>query len=230
VAPAELRAARHQALHLRQREEARDRGHVLLTDRELTGLPGREDARGEGARRRGRVRARRGVLAEEPDAGRLRALRRGRGLRAERVQDRTVDPRVRALDLAQRADDLELQKRRALQDLAGALLVLGARAGELHDDAVVALLLDHRLGHAELVDPRADHRQRPVGRVLALRGRHRAGRVVHFQREVRAALQVQPQRHDAAALLVVAVQKPPAQERQRRDQREARTQSIEHRI
>ena len=47
-------------------------------------------------------------------------------------------------------DHADLECRRAAEDLLGARDVLDA--GQLNDDAVGALLLDHRLGHPELVD------------------------------------------------------------------------------
>ena len=47
-------------------------------------------------------------------------------------------------------DEPELQRRGAADDVLGARRVLHPR--QLHHDAVGALLLDHRLGHAELVD------------------------------------------------------------------------------
>jgi hypothetical protein len=48
-------------------------------------------------------------------------------------------------------DQAHLQRGGAAQDVLGLGRVL--HAGQLHDDAVQALLLDHRLGHAEFVDP-----------------------------------------------------------------------------
>ena len=48
-------------------------------------------------------------------------------------------------------DHADLERRGAAEDLLGARHVL--HAGQLHDDAVGALLLDHRLGDAEFVDP-----------------------------------------------------------------------------
>src|SRR5206468_710345 len=51
-------------------------------------------------------------------------------------------------------DQLELEERRAADQLLGALRVLDA--GELHHDLVAALRLHGRLRHAELVDAVAD--------------------------------------------------------------------------
>ena len=63
-------------------------------------------------------------------------------------------------------------------------------AGELDDDAVVARLLDDGLGHAELVDARADDLQRAVERLGLVRDD--ALRFVDLEREVHAALEVEP--------------------------------------
>ena len=51
-------------------------------------------------------------------------------------------------------DQLELEERGLADEGLGALGILHAR--ELDEDAIVALLLDGRLGHAELVDAVAD--------------------------------------------------------------------------
>ena len=48
-------------------------------------------------------------------------------------------------------DQAHFQRRGAAQNVLGLGCVL--HAGQLHDDTVNALLLDHRLGHAQLVDP-----------------------------------------------------------------------------
>ena len=53
-------------------------------------------------------------------------------------------------------DEAVLECRRRTENLLQAPRILGA--GQLHHDATVALLLDQRLGHAELVDPVAQRR------------------------------------------------------------------------
>ena len=100
-------------------------------------------------------------------------------------------PSRRGMTLLERArlvGDLELEERRLLHDVGGAALVVDAR--ELDDDAVGADLLHHRLGDAELVDARADDLERAIERLaLVLDG---ALRLVDREREVHAALQVEP--------------------------------------
>jgi hypothetical protein len=83
--------------------------------------------------------------------------------------------------------DAELEERRPLHDLLGAGRV--AEAGKLHHDPVGPHALHQRLGHAELVDPGADHGQGALQRVGGIR--HLPAALVNLQRQVNAALQVQ---------------------------------------
>ena len=62
-------------------------------------------------------------------------------------------------------------------------------AGKLHHDPLVADLLDHRLGDAELVDALPEHREGEVDVALGI-GRDLL-RLVELQREVHAALEVE---------------------------------------
>src|SRR5690606_26947725 len=92
-APAELRVAREERLHLGEREGALDELRVLRGDGELARLARRGEARGEGPRGRRRVGARRGrrvlaALLEDPAHGarRLRLRRRRGTLRPEALR------------------------------------------------------------------------------------------------------------------------------------------------
>ena len=62
---------------------------------------------------------------------------------------------------------------------------------QLDDDAVLTLLLDERLGYAELVDALPEDLHGAVHRVLGLGGVHLGA--VHLEHEVHAALEVQAQ-------------------------------------
>lgn len=83
--------------------------------------------------------------------------------------------------------DAELEERGPLHDLPGARRV--AHAGQLHYDPVVPHPLHQGLRHAEFVNARADDAQGALQRVP--RVCHLAAALVHFQRQVNAALEVQ---------------------------------------
>ena len=76
-----------------------------------------------------------------------------------------------------------------LDDLPRALRILNA--GDLDDDAIVALLLHHRLGDAEALDASAHRLQRAIDRVRDLVWSDRLLGLVDLEREVRAALKIQ---------------------------------------
>jgi hypothetical protein len=84
--------------------------------------------------------------------------------------------------------DLEFQERGFLDHILGTARVVDAR--KLDDDAVIARLLDQRLGNTELVDAGPDHLESAVD-CLTLVGDH-AFRFVDLQREVHAALEIEP--------------------------------------
>ena len=82
-------------------------------------------------------------------------------------------------------------------DLARALGILNAR--NLDDDAIVALLLDDRFGHAESLDTRANGLQRAIDRFGLLVGGNRLLGIVDLEREVRSALEIEaPLQRNAA--------------------------------
>ncbi len=93
-------------------------------------------------------------------------------------------------------DQPELQPRGLAHQFLGALRIL--ETGELNDDPVLSLLLDHRLRHAELVDAVADDLDGAVHLVAAALV---LGDLlqVHLVHQVRAALQVEPQLHGVVA-------------------------------
>src|SRR5690606_22752080 len=114
-----------------------------------------------------------------------------------------------------------------------------ADPGQLDDDPVVADLLDQRLRDAELVDPRADDLQRPIGRVhLRFVGQRPLG-VRHLEREVHAALEVEPELDRRArarlvrglgpALAVVVEERPAAGGQDQDDDEESAFERAEHR-
>ena len=134
-----------------------DRGTVVLVERRPGVAQVAAGHGGDAAHRvvhRGRRRAG-GPLAlarQDLDVGRHVA---GKGLAGRRlVHERAL------------LDQLELEQRRGADDLLGPVDV--GHAGQLHQDLVVAAVAgDHRLGHAELVDPALDGLQRLVHRLLA---------------------------------------------------------------
>ncbi len=85
--------------------------------------------------------------------------------------------------------DPELEEGRLLDDVHGALRI--PDAGELDDDPLVAHLLDHRLLHAELVDALPEHGEGQVDVARDVAGD--PVRLVEFEPEVHAALQVEPE-------------------------------------
>ena len=100
---------------------------------------------------------------------------------------RSIDGR-RAVERAGLVGDAELEEGALLHDRAGALRV--GDAGELDHDAVIADLLDQRLGDAELVDALAEHGEGQVDVLLGI-GRDLL-RLVELEGEVHAALEVEP--------------------------------------
>src|SRR5262249_30193614 len=116
------------------------------------------------------------------------AARRGLGNETA-LLDQRIEPRQSALERLGLVGDLELEERLLLDELARALGVLNA--GNLHDDAIVTLLLDDRFGNAEAVDTRANRLQRaldglgPLVRSDGLLG------VVDLEREVCTTLEVE---------------------------------------
>jgi hypothetical protein len=158
-----------------------------------------------------------------PVAGCWLRRRRGRGRTGrEGLRERTIHSRQRALDVGQRTDDLELKERSPLDHVLGAPLIRLRGARKLDHDALLTHLLDHRLGHAELVDPGADHAQRAVDRILPLLGGQCRRRIGDLQGEMSAPAEVQAE-HDPALC-----QHPATQEEQARDHGKAYLQVFEH--
>ena len=118
--------------------------------------------------------------------------------------DDLIELRKRALERLRLVSNLELQERLLLHQLARALRILNAR--NLDDDAIVALLLDDRLRHAEAFDARADRLQRAIDRFRLLSRRNRLLRVVDLEREIRAALEIEALACSGTCARVVVVQ------------------------
>jgi hypothetical protein len=86
--------------------------------------------------------------------------------------------------------DLELEECLLAHDSRRALLIRDAR--QLHDDTVIALLEDDRLGDAVAFDARADGLERAIDRVgLVLLGNRLLG-VIDLEHQMHAALKVEP--------------------------------------
>ena len=111
-------------------------------------------------------------------------------LGADLVHDRAVEPVERVDELLTVRDDLELHERGLGRDPLRLVGIVDARK---FDDDAVAGALDRGLADAELVDPVADRRQRALDGVVQLIALKGALRVEDLDREVHAALQVQPQ-------------------------------------
>ncbi len=77
---------------------------------------------------------------------------------------------------------------------------LALHAGQVDDDAVIALLLDHRLRNPELVDPVAKHLDHAIERVLRLVGRHLGQ--IRFEDHVHPPLQIEPHVNDLRAQIL----------------------------
>ena len=82
--------------------------------------------------------------------------------------DDLIELRQRPLERLRLVGDLELEERLLLDELARALGILDA--GNLDDDAIVALLLHDRLRDAESLDTRAHGLQRAIDRFGLLVG------------------------------------------------------------
>ena len=118
----------------------------------------------------------------------LSLLCRGRFFFGALAQDR-VEADEEAVALIIGLQELEFEEGGAADQVFGALHIL--HPGQLHDDAVVPLLLDGGFGHAELVDAVADDFPGAVHRVLGLVGRQ--GGQVDLQHQVDTALEIQTQ-------------------------------------
>ena len=114
------------------------------------------------------------------------------------------------------ADELPLEKRGLADDLLRPLLVVDAR--ELHDQPLRSNLLDERLLDTEFVDAIANDRLRPVDRVRPCLGRHRALGVIHLERQVHPALQIEAQLHRAPRLDLVLIEVEAAARHEEEDQ------------
>ena len=189
--------ARQQSLHFGEREVALDCRHIFVGHVDLTLRPGGEQLRRQrlsgrgstfrsvGTRAGGGIR---GGFEQIADGGGGRLLLRHRFF-AESVYEGAVHPRQHGLELVQRLHDLELQKRGTLDHFLRPVYIL--HAGQFHDDAIVADLLDHGLRDPELVDAGADDLQCLLGQSRPVLIRQGSGRIVDFQREVRPTSQVQ---------------------------------------
>src|SRR5206468_9503319 len=147
-----------------------DRGDLRAQREALGALPREEETRGQGVPEgvwRGRVRSRAENLPREVG----------------------IDPVEDGAGLLVRLDELELEERRLADQLLRALPV--EEAGELDQDAVVALLLKRGLGDAELVDSIPDDLHRLVDRVLGFR-RAQLG-LIDLEQEVHPTLKVEAQ-------------------------------------
>ena len=118
----------------------------------------------------------------------------GRGSRAgdgeSLVLDDLIEAWKHALERLRLVRDPELEKCLLLHDLPGAPRILNPR--NLHDDAVVPLLLHDRLGDADAFDPVADRLECPIDGLGNLVRGNRLLRLVDLERQVRTALEVQP--------------------------------------
>jgi hypothetical protein len=103
------------------------------------------------------------------------------------LNEGAVNLRQRVLEALLHIDDSELQERGSLHDLFGPRRVVDA--GELHDDPVVANLLDQRLRDPKLVDTRSDDRQRALQCLGTVNGL--SGAFVDLQRQVDAPAEIQ---------------------------------------
>src|SRR5690606_1308305 len=169
--------------------------------------------------------------------GRRVRLRFSFALRAQQIHDRPVHPRQRGFELRPALDQPPLQEGRPLDDFLRPALL--ADPWQLHDDPIAADLLDQRLGDTELVDPGADDLQRPVGRVHLRFRSQRALGVRHLEREVHAALEVEPEldrragpwlvRGLAPALTVIVEERPAASDQDQDDDEESAFERAEHR-
>ena len=129
---------------------------------------------------------RRGVAAQELRHGGGTGLGRAGAGDAHRAE-LAVHGRERAIEGAGLVGDAELEEGALLDDGPGALGI--GDAGELDHDAVIADLLDDRLGDAELVDALAEHGEGQVDVLLRV-GRDLL-RLVELEGEVHAALEVE---------------------------------------
>ncbi|PKL93865.1 MAG: hypothetical protein CVV20_01490 [Gemmatimonadetes bacterium HGW-Gemmatimonadetes-1] len=99
----------------------------------------------------------------------------------------SVHRREGVLECAGLVGDHEFEESRLCHDRLGSGRV--GDAGELDDDSLVADSLDHRLGHAELVDPLAQNGEREIDVPGRVRGYPH--RLVEFETEVHPALQIE---------------------------------------
>src|SRR5262252_7274791 len=99
----------------------------------------------------------------------------------------SIDPIEQRFVLFVRLDELELEERGLADQLLRTLLI--EKAGELDQDAIVALLLDRRLGDAELVDSVPDDLHGLIDCVLRL-GRTEL-RLIDLEEEIHPALEVE---------------------------------------
>src|SRR3989449_1649409 len=97
--------------------------------------------------------------------------------------------RSRVAEQVLHVGDTKLEKGRALDDALGSGRVLFAR--QLDDEAAASLDLHDGLGRAELVDPRAYHLLGELdgGGTVG----HGTLRLVHFERQMNPALQIEPE-------------------------------------
>ncbi len=174
------------------------RNHVLT--RHLSRLHQSRERAAAGARENGRIAGGRvaggllgAVAGGEETADRARrALRRiatgGRdGALDAGLTNRGIEPRERLLQRVGLVGDLELEERRAFDELRRALRVIDPR--KLDDDPVGADLLDDRLGHAELVDAVAHDLERALDRLFLVRDGLPG--FVDLEREVHPTLKVE---------------------------------------
>jgi hypothetical protein len=203
--PEDLRAARQRTSHLRNAEQAVHAGecgfrHEILSRHAASGRgTGLDQPAEHAAVHRGGVGSLRGGVAAEQ---RLDRARRGLARRRADTQapKRPVHGRQRLVERARPVRDAELQERRLLDDVHGPLGI--PDAGELDHDPLVAHLLDHRFLHAELVHPLAEHGQGEVDVPRDVAGD--PVRLVEFEAEVHAALEVEPELERDALLRGVA--------------------------
>ena len=119
----------------------------------------------------------------------FRSLIDGRAVLRGPLAEHGVDPLQDPVAVLVWLQQLELEQRGLADQILGALHVLDT--GQLDDDAVRALPLNDRLGHAELIDAVADHLLGPVHGVLGLF----FGKIfqIHLHDQMDTALQVEPQ-------------------------------------
>src|SRR5438093_3226983 len=199
--PFELEPPRDEAPDLGAGQQAFRRRHLLLGHEILARERALEQERGQRPRhvQTGRVLlglafgglallALAGIRAEQLGDVRRPAARLPGGLHPSRAQ-RLVDLAERVAEPVLHVGDTELEERGALNDALGARRILFAR--QLHDQAAPSHDLHHRLGGAELVDAAPHHPLRPLDRIGAVGDGPLA--LVHFQREVDTALEVEPE-------------------------------------